>query len=461
MNNKKDMLKIQPWVLRVNIHCDGCAHKVQKQLQKVEGVYKVSIDVEQGKVTVSGNVDPAALIKKLEKAGKHAELWGGQKGGSNAIPMLNHQFKNFQMEKSNGGKGNKGQKGGKGQQQQQQQQKGGFQVPKEMMQLKNNEFKEMKFLGKDKKSVKFNLPEDEEEDYDDDDDYFDDSEEDDSFEDGFDEGYAAHQLPAKVAPLAGHGGKANKVNLDLSHQKGKNGGKNGGGKGEKDGKGEKIKAEKAKSGSGRFDTFLKSMLGKGGGGGGGAKTDAEGKHSKKKDKKQKGDSKKSKKGIDFELDQGKNGAKNSKGNDKGMIHGNGGKMNENFEGFPRMETRQPPSFNNMNTGMNMMGQMPPNFQAAAQGLSRMGPMNGGHYPGGFGQGNHHHHAQAPYNNPQYMDQMRMMMYQQQQQQQQQYGGYNHNNNMGYMSMPTAAPPPGGDHYTHMFSDENTGSCSVM
>lgn len=40
------------------------------------------IDAEQQKVTVSGSVDSAALIKKLVRAGKHAELWS-QKANQN------------------------------------------------------------------------------------------------------------------------------------------------------------------------------------------------------------------------------------------------------------------------------------------------------------------------------------------------------------------------------------------
>ncbi|CAA6665388.1 unnamed protein product [Spirodela intermedia] len=50
-------------VLRVHIHCDGCKQEVKKLLQKIEGVYTVAIDAENQKVTVSGNVDSAALIK--------------------------------------------------------------------------------------------------------------------------------------------------------------------------------------------------------------------------------------------------------------------------------------------------------------------------------------------------------------------------------------------------------------
>nr|GME09312.1 heavy metal-associated isoprenylated plant protein 33-like [Ipomoea batatas] len=100
-------------VLKVNIHCDGCKHKVKKILQKIEGVYKIGIDSESGKVTVSGNVDPATLIKKFTKHGKHAELWGAPKG-NNAQNQMNNQMKNMQIEgkAGNNGKGQgQGQKG--------------------------------------------------------------------------------------------------------------------------------------------------------------------------------------------------------------------------------------------------------------------------------------------------------------------------------------------------------------
>ncbi|CAL9111344.1 unnamed protein product [Musa acuminata var. zebrina] len=77
MSKKEDIkfLKIQTCILKVSIHCNGCKKKVKNLLQKVDGVYTTSIDAEQGRVTVvSGDVDPATLIKKLSKAGKHAEL---------------------------------------------------------------------------------------------------------------------------------------------------------------------------------------------------------------------------------------------------------------------------------------------------------------------------------------------------------------------------------------------------
>ncbi|KAB1205669.1 Copper transport protein ATX1 [Morella rubra] len=86
------LLKIQTCVLKVNVHCDGCKQKVKKLLQRIEGVYQVNIDADQQKVTVSGSVDAATLIKKLVRAGKHAELWS-QKN--------NHNHNQNQKQKNN------------------------------------------------------------------------------------------------------------------------------------------------------------------------------------------------------------------------------------------------------------------------------------------------------------------------------------------------------------------------
>ncbi|KAL9232913.1 hypothetical protein vseg_007974 [Gypsophila vaccaria] len=63
------------YVLKVPIHCVGCKREVKKLLQNIEGVYSTSIDSEQQKVTVSGNIDAEVLVKKLLKTGKHAEIW--------------------------------------------------------------------------------------------------------------------------------------------------------------------------------------------------------------------------------------------------------------------------------------------------------------------------------------------------------------------------------------------------
>nr|DAD32002.1 TPA_asm: hypothetical protein HUJ06_010853 [Nelumbo nucifera] len=62
-----------------------------------KGVYTVNIDAEQQKVTVSGSVDSATLIKKLVKSGKHAELWSAK----------SNQNQKQQQQQSHGAKDNK------------------------------------------------------------------------------------------------------------------------------------------------------------------------------------------------------------------------------------------------------------------------------------------------------------------------------------------------------------------
>ncbi|KAG0503278.1 hypothetical protein HPP92_003350 [Vanilla planifolia] len=91
MNKEEDfkLLKIQTIVLKVNIHCDGCKHEVKRLLHRIEGVYAVNIDVENQKVTVSGNVDSSSLIKRLARSGKHAELCSQKPNNQNR--KLNQQ----------------------------------------------------------------------------------------------------------------------------------------------------------------------------------------------------------------------------------------------------------------------------------------------------------------------------------------------------------------------------------
>ncbi|XP_038999440.1 heavy metal-associated isoprenylated plant protein 37-like isoform X2 [Hibiscus syriacus] len=104
------LLKIQTCVLKVNIHCDGCKQKVKKLLQRIEGVYQVSIDAEQQKVTVSGSFDSATLIKKLFRAGKYAEVWSQK---SNQNQNQNQKQKNNCIKDDNkSNNNNKGQKKG-------------------------------------------------------------------------------------------------------------------------------------------------------------------------------------------------------------------------------------------------------------------------------------------------------------------------------------------------------------
>ena len=64
---------LQVVVMKVAIHCQGCAGKVRKHISKMEGVTSFSIDVESKKVTVMGHVSPAGVLESISKV-KKAEL---------------------------------------------------------------------------------------------------------------------------------------------------------------------------------------------------------------------------------------------------------------------------------------------------------------------------------------------------------------------------------------------------
>ncbi|CAL0316578.1 unnamed protein product [Lupinus luteus] len=502
--SKQDMMKIQSCILKVNIHCDGCEQKVKKLLQKIEGVYKVSIDAEQGKVVVSGHVDPIKLIKKLKSSGKHAELWGGNRGMMfNQNFASNPQFKNLQIDNSKGGKdnktkNNKGSKKGDG---------GGVQLA-HFQNMKGG--KDLKVGGKDKKSVKFNL---EDEEFDDSDDGFDDDEDeiDDDDDEDEDEEYGhghAHGMHKKVMPMMGNGGhgpqgprgmmmngfamnnhkgngfggnyggsakKGDVIDIPIqmkgkggngSFNEGKNGNKGGekkkGGGGGEDSNNKKKKDGKAKSGGGFLVKFL--GLGKKSNKGGSMDTTSKNKNNNgNHDGKNKG--KESKKGgggekldkvdfgfQDFDITQGKNG-KSGKVNNNG--HGHHGGNNGNMGQMGPMGQR--------GGSMEQMRSIP-----AVQGLpaSAAAAMNGGYY-----QGMQMQMQPNPYNNNlqqlQQQQYMAMMMQQQQQQQanmsmyppQQMMYGRPHPS-MNYMPPPMPSHPMA-DPITHVFSDENTESCSIM
>ncbi|KAG0498865.1 hypothetical protein HPP92_003165 [Vanilla planifolia] len=461
-------LKVQTCVLKVNIHCDGCKQKVKKILQKVDGVFHTTIDAEQGKVTVSSNVDPATLVKKLNKAGKHAELLLPK--GINLAHLQKPQLENQKGQKNKdntkpakvgaggGGGGVKDQKFQAAPVQQLQQMKG-FKDPK------LDQWKDLKLpLQKDPKSVKFALPPDDCElgsDYDDD------SEDDDDYDyddlddlDGFDADYGDFQnlklKPGHAPPNAfngvpvmpekktvGNGGQAAVV----GHGK-KGGGGGGGGGGELidipvhiKGANNSSEAKNGKKGGG-VDT------GKGGRG----------------------------------VSDSKNAANNGKSNNP---NGGGGKKGggkheppgpAHCGGAPNLP---PGSFPG---GMNA-GQMGPmaqkgNMPTAVQGL----PLPAGAAPPGYFPG-----SGMPALNPDMMaagnpyqqQYVAAMMQQQQQQQQQQQlqqlqqqrmmmmmngqdRGYPPM--MGYPHPPAMympPPPPAGEPYTNYFSDENANSCSIM
>ncbi|GLT27339.1 hypothetical protein SLA2020_023450 [Shorea laevis] len=61
-------------VMRVSLHCQGCAGKVEKHLSKMEGVSSFSIDLDSKRVTVMGHVSPVGVLESISKV-KRAEFW--------------------------------------------------------------------------------------------------------------------------------------------------------------------------------------------------------------------------------------------------------------------------------------------------------------------------------------------------------------------------------------------------
>ncbi|KAK9292918.1 hypothetical protein L1049_020899 [Liquidambar formosana] len=59
-----------PFVLFVDLHCVGCAKKIERSLMKIRGVEEVMIDMAQNQVTIKGIVEPQAVCTRIMKKTK-------------------------------------------------------------------------------------------------------------------------------------------------------------------------------------------------------------------------------------------------------------------------------------------------------------------------------------------------------------------------------------------------------
>ncbi|XP_022756460.1 protein SODIUM POTASSIUM ROOT DEFECTIVE 2-like [Durio zibethinus] len=67
-------LKPKMVVLRVSMHCHGCARKVEKHISKLDGVTSYEVDLESKRVVVIGDIIPFEVLESVSKV-KNAELW--------------------------------------------------------------------------------------------------------------------------------------------------------------------------------------------------------------------------------------------------------------------------------------------------------------------------------------------------------------------------------------------------
>lgn len=423
-------------------------------------MYSVNIDAEQGKVVVVGDgVDPAKLIKKLNRSGKHAEMWGSQRGMSvnNQNYPINNQLQNLQVVDNNsskvGGKDNKSQNHHK--------------VPPKVH-----------------KSVKFNLQQEEEFDASDDgygefDDNFDDHYDEEEEEEGH--GHGHNKI---VPPVMGNGGgprgPVGVINGPaMNAHKGGHVGNYGRGK-----KGEAIDPAILQMMKGKGGNQNEAKNGNEGGrqNGGdhqrdknnnGEKQKGYNNNGKKSAKKSDGGllgrflgyGRKSKKGgAVADTYQNKNnynwGKEEKKSEGKSEGNGDGNNKSKNMNDFDFHDPLNGKNGKGSNrNGNEKMGPKVDN-NGAVQGVPTM---NGG--GGGYPQGMQ---MQPTLEQQQYMA---MMMNQQQQQQANMNNMYPQAAPMMYdrpqSSMNNMYPPPPmpshpmADPITHTFSDENVESCSIM
>ncbi|XP_021903253.1 heavy metal-associated isoprenylated plant protein 35 [Carica papaya] len=67
-------LKPKMVVLRVSMHCHGCARKVEKHVSRLEGVTSYTVDLESNRVVVIGDILPFEVLESVSKV-KNARLW--------------------------------------------------------------------------------------------------------------------------------------------------------------------------------------------------------------------------------------------------------------------------------------------------------------------------------------------------------------------------------------------------
>ncbi|GAU30898.1 hypothetical protein TSUD_381120 [Trifolium subterraneum] len=504
--SKEEILKIQKYVLKVSIHCDGCKQKVKKILKKIDGVFITEIDAEQGMVTVYGIVDPNVVIKRLAKSGKPAEIWSNPKVNNNinqnniANLMKNMQIDNNtpnnkgQMGPQNNQNQPKGSGGGQHQQgqnpqhqqlqQQQQQQQQLQQHLQQLQQMKGSgdlkvpQFKDTNMSIKmppnqnpNMKDVNISLPEDD--DFDDDEmmDFDDDEYSDDVSDDVMDN--PQHPLNKMKLPIGANGPAHMMINGGnlMNAQKG---GENGGGNGKKSGGGG-LGAVQVHGLGGGSDS--KNVEKKGCGGGGNDYGQIQGGDNKNNGGKNEGG-----------MPEGKNGNKNVSGGTSGG--GGGAAEIPNNNGDTKVNKMSESSIqdmmNNEFPNIGSQGHHPINMSGMPMGgnMSMMNKMGGnmsavqGHFAGAVTGSGGSGVVAGGYGGP------KMMMggnpYQQQP-----YIAAMMNQQRGmpigerfqpmmYAKPPMATnymypppynyPPPSQypqDSYSNFFNDENTSSCNIM
>ncbi|KAI3733315.1 hypothetical protein L6452_12757 [Arctium lappa] len=75
VEKKPETPKVVETVLKINMHCEGCAKDVKRCILKMQGVQTVNVDMKKSHVIVKGSFDPKNLVAYIsKKGGRHAEM---------------------------------------------------------------------------------------------------------------------------------------------------------------------------------------------------------------------------------------------------------------------------------------------------------------------------------------------------------------------------------------------------
>ncbi|KAK6788664.1 hypothetical protein RDI58_012462 [Solanum bulbocastanum] len=67
--------KVIEVILKLYLHCEGCAKDVKQCIHKMPGVQTVDPEMKNNIVKVKGSMDPQKLVEFInKKAGRHAEI---------------------------------------------------------------------------------------------------------------------------------------------------------------------------------------------------------------------------------------------------------------------------------------------------------------------------------------------------------------------------------------------------
>lgn len=94
-------------LLKMKMHCEACAHVLQKRIKKMEGVDTVETDVLNDQVMVKGLVDPQKLVEYVyRRTRKHVSIIKGDDGGGSSVddseqPVVDDDIKTNDDAKTN------------------------------------------------------------------------------------------------------------------------------------------------------------------------------------------------------------------------------------------------------------------------------------------------------------------------------------------------------------------------